>query len=306
MRIFVGLCSISALFFEKIDAMVQNNMLPTETIVIKKIEIRKGDFFQELNRSMENNDNATVKLLVKIARNSRFRGWNKEFKARLLFYAVENEWEEIVEDCADNRFDLNIKNKQGETPLLIATSKGNITMVDYLLKAGANPNISDYRTKLSPLMIASREGNEDLVMLLIRYNAEVNAISRLGCSPLSLAVGKNYHNIVQILMNAGANVHLVNQNGHTPLSMALYCHHVLDKKPQEKAKSDITVRMLNGHTPLSMALYCHHVLDKKPQEEAKSDITVWMPRKVKPLSWISFLSSIRSHVLSIFRRNKVE
>jgi len=244
MRVFVGLCSIFALFFEEIEAMHQSDVSPTETIVRISNEIKKGDFFQELDRAMEDNDNGTVIFFAEIAKNARFRGWSKERKARLLFYAVENEWEELVEDCADNRFDLNIRNKQGKTPLLIATEKKNISMVDYLLEAGANPNIADYRTGLTPLMIASREGDGNLVWLLIKYRAEINAISRMGCSPLSLAIGKNHHSIVQILMNAGANVHLVNQNGDTPLSMALYCNRELDKNPQEKAKSNTTVRIL--------------------------------------------------------------
>ncbi len=263
MRVFVGLCLIFVLFYGESGAMP-----PTETIVVES-KIRKGDWFQELNRAIENNDNDTVKFFAKIARKTRFRGWSRELKARLLFCAVGNEWEEIVEDCADNRFDLNITNTKGKTPLLIATEKNSFNMVDYLLEAGADPNISDYRTGFTPLMVASKAGNEALVKLLIKHKAEVNVCSKLECSPLSLAIGKNYHHIVQILMDAGANVHLINKNGHTPLSMALYCHYVLAKTDQEKAESRDTARIL---------------------------------RREKTLSRPPSLSSIPSHVRSFFKR----
>jgi ankyrin repeat protein len=59
---------------------------------------------------------------------------------------------------------------QGKTALFIALS--NIKMLNILLDAGANVNI--LYNKKSPLCIAAEKGNLDMVVLLLKYGADIN------------------------------------------------------------------------------------------------------------------------------------
>ncbi len=226
MKYLINLCSIFALFYGESGAMKRGGSNSTRCIKLsnssEKSEIRRSDLFRDLSSAMENHYNDLVKVLAKEACHNRFRGWSEEKKSALLFYAVENNLEEIVEDCADSRFNLEARRGFGKTPLLLAAERNYNSVAEYLLTSGADPNATDILTGFSSLMFASKSGNESLVRTLIRNKANVNALSYLGCSPLSLAIGNDHREIVKILKSAGADVYLENQNGDTPISMAQY------------------------------------------------------------------------------------
>lgn len=259
MQCFLNLCLIFALCCGGTEAMTWGvRISPWRKLSksVKKSEVCQKDLFGDLNSAMIDCNNNLVKFLAKEACRNHFFGWSKNQKARLLFYAVENNLEEVVKDLAkenkskkknnytDGGFDFNVRGWLGETPLLIAIDQGNNAIVECLLENGADPNMVDSPSGLSPLMFASCIGNESLVRMLIRSKANVNALSCLGCSPLSLAMGGNHLEIVRILKNAGADVYLENQNGDTPISMALYYEQKLAENDKEKSKWNTVVRIL--------------------------------------------------------------
>lgn len=282
MKYLINLCTIFALFCGECGAMTRGRSNDTCWMKLGnssgKSEVRKDDLFRDLSSAMENYHNDLVKVLAKEACHNRFRGWSEEEKSALLFYAVENNLEEIVEDCADSRFNLEARGCFGKTPLLLAAERSYNSIAEYLLTSGADPNATDIRTGFSALMFASRMGNESLVRILIRNKANVNALSYLGYSPLSLARGNNHFEIVKILKNAGADVYLENQNGDTPMSMAQYYEWKSIENDLEVTRWNTVIRILEKE-------------EHEPQEE-----TVVIRQ--------SFRSSIRSFFRSLFiRRN---
>lgn len=74
----------------------------------------------------------------------------------------------------------------------ILHSDEDITLVELLLKNGANPNISNNAGD-SVLAVAIVLGNlefcKEKAELLVRYGADVNALNRRHITPLMLAVG---------------------------------------------------------------------------------------------------------------------
>lgn len=257
----MGLCSIFALFYGETVAMTQrksyNDTWIKESKFVRKTGICRNDLTWELNSAMDKHLDDLVKILTKAASQNHFNGWSKIQKANLLFYAVENCLEEVVLDCvkenkskniedyADNSgFNLDVRDKYGKTPLLIATELGYNTIAECLLEYGADPNAADIHRGLSSLMIAAWTGNRKLVNTLIKYQANVNALSHWGCSPLSLAMGNNRTNVTRILLKAGADVCLINQNGDTPLSMAIYYRQKLAESIEEKEKWDKMIKIL--------------------------------------------------------------
>lgn len=98
----------------------------------------------------------------------------------------------------------NYKGYKGETALHIATRKRELDWIGYLLKKGADPNVTD-RNGDTALMIASRIGLEEAVDWMIRLGGAVDTSNRRGETALIIAVQQRQPRIVQKLLEAGAN-----------------------------------------------------------------------------------------------------
>ena len=131
---------------------------------------------------------------------------------------------------------LNTANDEGETPLVIACMKSNLTIADLLIDAGAEVNKAllngntplhfaawsgnkfigrkliaanaqmDIRNENgeTPLILAAREGNNEFVALLVEHGADVNLADNLQQTALYYAGERSYNEITEILLTAGA------------------------------------------------------------------------------------------------------
>jgi len=74
----------------------------------------------------------------------------------------------------EEKFDVNIKNRMGETALHAACLGGNVDIVRELLPHISDINAIDSSQGFSPLMFAARNGNIEIMSLLIEHGALVN------------------------------------------------------------------------------------------------------------------------------------
>ena len=87
-------------------------------------------------------------------------------------------------------------------------------------RSGADPNVVD-REGRTALIKAALKGYPDIVQIMIRYGAEVNARSAAGETALMLAAARCEHvQIVKDLLRAGARTDLKNNAGETALRLA--------------------------------------------------------------------------------------
>ena len=99
-----------------------------------------------------------------------------------------------------------------------AASFGRIEDVKQHLAAGTDVNlVSDGFT---PLHIAGWTGTKEIVELLIKNGADVNATHNGGGTPLHWAARKGQKEIVELLISNGANVNAQDEDGGTPLFYA--------------------------------------------------------------------------------------
>ena len=101
------------------------------------------------------------------------------------------------------------------TPLIWAVIAGERSIVEMLLKAGANPNEQQSRwMQDNPLVAATAHQQDHLIQLLLNYGAKANSRNTFKWSiPLTSAVRWGTHRGVRMLLEAGANPSVVSDPG---------------------------------------------------------------------------------------------
>ena len=82
---------------------------------------------------------------------------------------------------------INLFDKAGNTPLMLAVQKPSIASCLYLLLGGALPSCMHPYTGDTALHTAARLGNLALVKLLLAFEADVSILNKAGESPLNVA-----------------------------------------------------------------------------------------------------------------------
>lgn len=100
---------------------------------------------------------------------------------------------------------INTKDpNSGEGALHIVARQGNATYLRFLLAKGADPNIRD-RNGNTPAMIAVQNGFDAAIDILANYDADFNVGNNRGETPLIRAVQMRKLNLVRELLDAGAD-----------------------------------------------------------------------------------------------------
>ena len=108
------------------------------------------------------------------------------------------------------------------TPLIIASSNGNLEVATLLLDRGADPNKARADTGATPLRMASGDGHLEMATLLLDRGADPNkARMDNGSAPLHYASQKGHLEVARLLLDRGADPNKARTgNRITPLMAA--------------------------------------------------------------------------------------
>lgn len=116
--------------------------------------------------------------------------------------------------------DVN-QSRYGETPLMLALSRGNSRAVKMLLEAGADANkAAPFYRGQTPLMYAMRNGSPESVEALLKHGANVNVTGPKDMTPLMYATRSGSPVKVRLALDAGANPKHKDSTGNTALNYA--------------------------------------------------------------------------------------
>lgn len=103
----------------------------------------------------------------------------------------------------NNGANINDKDSNGFTPLIIAAYYGNAPIVKYLCENGASINEQE-KNGFTALIYASYYGFDDVVQILLQHNASLEIANKYGYTALSYAEKNNDQDIIDMLKAAGA------------------------------------------------------------------------------------------------------
>ncbi len=143
---------------------------------------------------------------------------------RPIHYAAMEGNSEVVQALLSyRREDLNVKNKSGATPMIVAIQHGHFSIVKHLLQSGATPTLLS--SGYNDLHVALQEGNIAITEAILENAVFVSFClaesSAEGGTPLMLACELDNPDLVKRLITLGAIPSVKQKNGTTALSIAI-------------------------------------------------------------------------------------
>ena len=123
-----------------------------------------------------------------------------------LHHAVDdNDFISVKKNLSEGLFQVNVRNDEGRTPLLIAVEEGYADIAEALLDAGADANVED-RKHMTPLIVAAnRKGGYSLCRILLDAGADVN-YSGWSMPPLEIVLWNRSSSRVKLFIDRGAEI----------------------------------------------------------------------------------------------------
>lgn len=100
----------------------------------------------------------------------------------------------------------------------------NAEQVEKALKLGTNRDCRD-KDGNTPLILAAQADKTDIITLLLKYGADVNAQNKMEETALFSATSRKNPDVVKQLIAAGADTNIANCADESPLSFAAYKGH---------------------------------------------------------------------------------
>jgi ankyrin repeat protein len=134
-----------------------------------------------------------------------------------LYLAVRDESLKAASVLVDwPRTTVEIRTPKDESPLMLASLKGQLALAKKLIARDADVNKPGW----TPLHYAATNGHLEIMQLLLDENAYIDAESPNGTTPLMMAAQYGPAAAVKLLLDAGADPLLKNQLGLTAIDFA--------------------------------------------------------------------------------------
>ncbi len=147
-----------------------------------------------------------------------------------LYIASQNGYLEIVRELIQQGANVDLCGVENATPLIVASFSGHLEIVQELLQHQANVNCKT-NSGYTALHEACLFGNLSVVQELLKHNPDVNAMLNDGTTPLFLACQNGHADVAQVLLQYGANIDFAKLDTDanlliTPLSIAAQNGHI--------------------------------------------------------------------------------
>ena len=121
-----------------------------------------------------------------------------------LSLACDNGHEDYARILLNNNADPNLPRNDGTMPLMMAVNKNSLDIVQMLVKRGAKVNAARPSDGMTALAFTCLTGNVEIARWLLENSADPNAKLKDGTSLVQLAQAKNNPKILQLISDFAA------------------------------------------------------------------------------------------------------
>ncbi|TSW08324.1 DNA polymerase epsilon subunit 2 [Bagarius yarrelli] len=170
-----------------------------------------------------------------------------------------NDEDELNRVLQSEKVNVNVCDKLGFTPIMVAAQKGFIRMIKILVEHGADIHMKNGSGK-DPLMLACFAGHLDIVKHLRKSGATWQSQDTGGCSPLHWAADGGHLPIITYMIKDGCELDIRDTVSQwTPLMrVSAVSGNANVASLLIQAGADVNVRDKDGKTPLMVAVLNNH------------------------------------------------
>ncbi|KAK4497185.1 hypothetical protein PRZ48_011635 [Zasmidium cellare] len=155
--------------------------------------------------------------------------------------------------------DISKLGHEKATMLHLAASRGWLTLASVLINSGADVNAQKNsmftgKRMLSPLVGAVWNGHADMVRLLLRAGALLDARNSTGMTALHYAVLSQNEGVTSTLLAHGPMVDITDDNEYSPLQLAVRDGNILAARALIEAGADLELQTKTAPTALLYAI----------------------------------------------------
>lgn len=136
----------------------------------------------------------------------------------MLNLAIKDKSYDVINYLIANKAtDVDLSNKSGETPLMLASIEGELPVVKSLVE---QRNAQVNHVGWTPLHYACAKGQLEVSNYLIAKGATIDSRSQSNTTPLMMAVIAGNEALIKVLLDKGADLQLRNDQGLTAIDIA--------------------------------------------------------------------------------------
>lgn len=192
----------------------------SEGLISKEEEIAK----QNLLVAILSHDIKSLPKLISIVKNKsinksiNYRDGKDHFTLLHRCTLTQGDPIQIVDMLLEYNAMIDLEDLQGRTPLHLCASRGNESLLNHLLKKGAN-TMAKTKDNQTPLHLAAEAGHINCVKSLVENHVLVNLQDVEGFTALHLAVNSERVQCVEYLIEHGAAVLSLTMDGKRPIDL---------------------------------------------------------------------------------------
>lgn len=171
----------------------------------------RDEFIRAVRLDLVADVEAGLKLGIDVNMTEPYRG-----ETALMIAVRENSNKVIDALLKTPGIAIDLRAKNGDSAIMLASYLGNLKVVKELLQRGAAINHPGW----TPLHYAATAGHLELIRLLLEHHAYIDAESPNKTTPLMMASRNGNIQVVQLLIEQGADIELKNALGMTALDFA--------------------------------------------------------------------------------------
>lgn len=202
--------------------------MTTDIKIVKHLLKLKGDYnlqdhhgMTPLSRTIKEENTEVALLFIEKGADVRI---SDALRYSPLHHAAKRNLTEIVTALLTTKnsikVDVDCPNAFGVTPLMLVSKTGNESMINLLIKHGANVNSIDLNG-MSPLFHAIKANHVHLIKVLKQHGADLNIQDEYGFTPLLFCIQKWKQEAIISLLGNGADVNIGNKRTGYPLNLLI-------------------------------------------------------------------------------------